>query len=201
MIPADTLTESRGSVGGVRTKTRAVSPGSSWLAALAYARRSVGLRVRVAAKRDELDRALAAGVDPAAGPELAFRAGRLVRERDRRGLAGCLRLVIAQADGSPWLTRASSREIRRGEILADRPSLVSLIERLESPRPVVAEGVAIAERLLTNLHSPLFDWAEPGTIKRLACRAVSAMEPPEQPHLPVACAVSFDGARAAERAG
>lgn len=134
----------------------------------------------MATKRDSLDRVLAAGVDPSAAPELAFRAARLVRERDRRALASCFRLVLGQADGAPWLARSSPRVIQRCQILADRQSLVLLIERLESTRPAVAEGVAIAERLPTNLHSALFAWAEPGTIRRLALNAVAAMDPPSR---------------------
>jgi len=73
------------------------------------------------------------------------------------------------------------REIRRAEILADREALVSLIERLECARPVIAEGVAIAERLISDLHSPLFAPAEPHTIRRLAGHAVAAMDPVPHP--------------------
>ena len=119
--------------------------------------------------------------DPGRAPELAVRAARLVRDRDRRALACCLRLVVVQAEGAPWLTRVNPRAIQRAEILADRQALVSLIERLESARPVVAEGVAIAERLMSDLHSPLFAPAEPGTIRRLARHAVAAMDPLPHP--------------------
>jgi hypothetical protein len=178
VIPADRATEVAGahsvSSPGMRvTRSRLVRVsrcGRLWS--------SVALRLRVATRRDALDRALAAGVDPSTDPELAFRAARLVRERDRRALASCLRLVVGQADGEPWLARSSPREIKRCQIVADRQSVVSLIDRLESARPAVAEGVAIAERLLTDLHSPLFAWAEPGTLRRLALNAVAAMDPP-----------------------
>ncbi len=72
--------------------------------------------------------------------------------------------------------------IRRRELLADRQAVVSLIERLESTLPALPEGVAIAERLLTDLASPLYVWAEPGMIRRLACLAVAAMDPPVEQH-------------------
>jgi hypothetical protein len=62
--------------------------------------------------------------------------------------------------------------------LACREALVALSERLESSLPVGAEGVAIAERLLADLRSPLFAWAEAGTIRRLALVAVAALDPP-----------------------
>ena len=86
--------------------------------------------------------------------------------------------MVVQAEGAPWLTRVNPREIQRAEILANRQALMSLIERLESARPVVAEGVAIAERLMSDLRSPLFAPTEPGTIRRLARHAVAAMDPP-----------------------
>ena len=47
---------------------------------------------------------------------------------------------VVQAEGAPWLTRVNPREIQRAEILANRQALTSLIERLQSARPVVAKG-------------------------------------------------------------
>lgn len=179
LIPAERVTKLVGRLADWRTKRTTAPPRSRalWLTRVVGAYRAIRLRVRVAVKRDELDRALANGVDPGRAPELALRAARLVRHRDRRALACCLRLVVEQADGAPWLTRVNPREIRRAEILADREALVSLIERLESAHPVHPEGAAIAERLIGDLSSPLFVPAEPGTIRRLARQAVAAMEP------------------------
>ena len=182
MIPADTVTKLKG-LAADRGTTQIASPR---FRALAVARavgayRSVRLRVRVAVKRDELDRALAGGVDPGRSPELALRAVRLVRYRDRQSLARCLRLVLGQVEGSPMLVRVSPMEIQYAAIRTDRQALVSLIARLEDPLPVLPEGAAIAERLMSDLHSPLFAPAEPGTIRRLARLAVAAMEPPPGP--------------------
>ena len=101
-------------------------------------------------------------------------------------MARCLRLVVEQVDGAFWVARVNPREIQQPAIRADRQALVSLIDRLENPRPVLAEGVAIAERLMTDLHSPLFAPAEPGTIRRLARHAVAAMEPGPGPSSTVA---------------
>ena len=47
-----------------------------------------------------------------------------------------------------------SQEIQRAPIRADRQALISLIERLESPLPVLPEGVAIAELLMSDRHRP-----------------------------------------------
>ncbi|HEY6397094.1 MAG TPA: hypothetical protein VIX82_06540 [Solirubrobacteraceae bacterium] len=136
------------------------------------------MRLRVAVGRDALDQALASGADPAASAELALRAARLVRERYRRGLARCLRLAIWEAEAGVSALRVSSRPVRRGEVLSAREALLSLSELLERPRPAGSEGVAIAERLLTDLRSPLFVWAEPGTVRRLASVAAAAIDPP-----------------------
>lgn len=145
--------------------------------ALATGLLSLKLRIQVAAGRDALDLALSRGADPAASAELAFRAARLVRQRNRRGLARCIRLAIWEAEAGVSALRVSPRPVLRGEVLSCRDALVALSERLESPRPAGPEGVAIAERLLADLRSPLFAWAEPGTVRRLARVAAAAMDP------------------------
>jgi hypothetical protein len=90
-------------------------------------------------------------------------------------------LVLDQVEGSPMLIRVSPMEIQYAAIRTDRQALVSLIARLEDPLPVLPEGAAMAERLMSDLHSPLFAPAEPGTIRRLARLAVAAIEPPPGP--------------------
>ena len=152
---------------------------SSWRALVAGLL-SLTLRMRVAVGRDALDLALARGADPTASTELAYRAARLVRARNRQGLARCIRLAIWEAEAGVSALRVSPRPVRRGEVLGCREALVALSERLESPRPAGAEGVAIAERLLADLRSPLFAWAEPGTVRRLARVATAAMDPPPE---------------------
>ena len=185
MIPADRATKFEDLVAAWRTTAFPWSC-RSCLSGVMRAYRSTRLRVRVAVRRDELDRALAGGVDPGRSPELAFRAARLVEDRYRRSLARCLRVVLGQVEGSPALVRVSPMDIQRAAIRTDREALVSLIERLEDPLPVLPEGVAIAERLMTDLTSPLFAPAEPGTIRRLARLAVAAMEPRPGPTSSVA---------------
>ncbi len=52
--------------------------------------------------------------------------------------ACCLRLVVEQADGAPWLTRVNPREIQRAEILADRQALaVAAMDPLPGPSSTV----------------------------------------------------------------
>ena len=179
LIPVDRVTKLKGLFAN-RGTTQIAFP---WFRAFAVllvvgAYRSVRLRLRVAVRRDELDRALAGGVHPDQSSELALRAARLVRYCDRQSLARSLRLVLGQVEGAPMLVRVSPIEIQHAAIRTDRGALVSLIERLEDPLPVLPEGAAIAERLMSDRHSPLFVPAEPGTIRRLARLAVAAMEPP-----------------------
>lgn len=140
-------------------------------------RRSLRLRLSVALRRDALDRALAGGADPAASAALAFRAACLLRERHRRCLARCLRLAIWEAEAGASALRVSPRPVRRGEVLSCREALLVLSHRLEAGVPAAPEGVAIVERLLGDLSSPLFVWAEPGTVKRLALIAAAALDP------------------------
>ncbi len=162
----------RGIVGGVQ--------GLLVVGTRALAARVMSLRlwIRVSVGCDALDLALSKGADPADTAELAYRAARLVRARNRRALARCIRVAIWEAEAGVAALRVSPRPVRRGEVLACREALVALSERLESSRPVGAEGVAIAERLLADLRSPLFAWAEPGTTRRLALVAAAALDPP-----------------------
>jgi hypothetical protein len=144
---------------------------------------SLLVRTRVAIQRGELTRALAEGTDPSSRPELALRAAQLTSNRSRRILARALRRTVAEAH-RPAMTRAPVVIIRRSEVLNAQPAITAMIERLESSRPVRPEGMAIAERLLTNAdNSPLYNAAGPGTLRQLVLAATAAMDPePAQSH-------------------
>lgn len=144
---------------------------------------SLLVRTRVGIQRDELTRALAEGADPGSRPELALRAAQLTGKRSRRAFARTLRRTVAEAH-QPALTRASVVIIRRGEVLNAESEIAAMIERLESSEPVRPEGMAIAERLLTNAErSPLYNPAEPGTLRQRVLAATAAMGPgPAQSH-------------------
>jgi hypothetical protein len=144
---------------------------------------SLLLRTRVAIQRGDLTRALAEGADPSGRPELALRAAQLTGSRSRRTLARALRRTLAEAH-QPAMTRARVVIIRRGEVLNAEPAITAMIERLESSEPVQPEGMAIAERLLTNAeHSPLYNPTGPGTLRRRVLAATAAMGPgPAQSH-------------------
>ena len=55
-----------------------------------------------------------------------------------------------------------------------------MIDRLTSPEPVRAQGMAIAERVLTNVdRSPLYNRSELGSLRRVVKLATKAIEPRE----------------------
>jgi hypothetical protein len=107
------------------------------------------LRLRAAVHRTKLTRALAEGVDPDAGDELALRARQLTSERARKAFAHTLRRTIAEAH-LPASTRARVSIIDGGAVRDAEDAIAGLIERLLSPLPVRAQGVALLERILTN---------------------------------------------------
>ena len=56
-----------------------------------------------------------------------------------------------------------------------------MIARLTSGQPVRAQGMAMAERILTNADaSPLYNPAEPGALERQITVATVAMDRPDR---------------------
>lgn len=148
------------------------------------------VRIRVAAHRDALDTTLARGADRASSQELTLRAAQLEHRRHRRALARTLRSFVAEATGPRPPVRATAVIIARPQILAQREDLLALADRLDSPQPAHAAGIAIAERLVTDaMASPLYVSPEPDAITHLARQAVATMDEPAghpsgQPRMP-----------------
>jgi hypothetical protein len=137
--------------------------------------RSIFPRLRVAVGRRALTRELSAGVNPASSPERSVRAAQLTSRRSRRQLARTLRRTIGEAHRPP-MTRSRVVIVRRAAVLDAEDALTVMIDRLGSPEPVRAEGMAIAERILTDADwSPLYSPAEPGALRRLVHVATAAM--------------------------
>ena len=99
------------------------------------------LSLRAALDRRSLDSTLAAGVDPEAEPALSLRAGQLARPATRRALAGTLEELV-DAAGAPHL--GPQPPLRRGAVLAARPTLRSLAELLRSGDPMPTRALALA---------------------------------------------------------
>jgi hypothetical protein len=140
------------------------------------ATRSLGVSIRVFARRDRLTNDLAEGADPGSSPELALRAAQLTSDRRRKQLARTLRRIISEAR-DPYRTGLRVIIIKRAAVLEAQDALNALIARLNAPEPVHAEGIAICERMLTNaLQSPLYNPAEPGALRRVVLVATEALD-------------------------
>lgn len=136
------------------------------------------LRTRVYVHRNGLTHALARGERPATRPELALRAAQLTSSRNRRGLARTLRRALDDAR-QPLTDPFRVSLIHRKAVLEAAPAIRAMIERLEGPAEVDAEGMAIAEEIITNANrSPLYNPSEPGTLRRQIKVATEALEPP-----------------------
>jgi hypothetical protein len=139
--------------------------------------RPFGVHVRTALQRRELTRELAEGIDPSASEPLALRAAQLTSERNRKALADTLRRTIAEAR-RPRRGRSAVVIIRRRAVVDATDAIEATIDRLSSPAPVRANGMAMLERILTNAdNSPLYNSSSPGALAHEINVATAAMEP------------------------
>jgi hypothetical protein len=92
-------------------------------------------------------------------------------------LARALRRTIAEAR-KPSMTRSRVTIVPRSAVLDAEAAISALIELLRSPEPVTAEGMAMVEQLLTDSDSsPLYNPAEPGTLRRRVLAVTGALDP------------------------
>jgi hypothetical protein len=136
---------------------------SRWLPDRRLARRSRGivlggvwLRCRTRWRARELDRRLAAGVDPIESNDLSLRVAKLASARTRARLAAELRAAVVLADAPFDPLRMPSVRLRRPEIHANRELLLELADRLRADGPVGVEGLARAARLVRERSSALY---------------------------------------------
>jgi hypothetical protein len=140
-------------------------------------RRDLRLHVRVAWARESLDRRLAEGADPATEPLLDARAARILAPSSRASLAAGLERVVATADEPPARLSAAV-PVRRSAVRGARDELLRLAGELRHMRDPRAEGVAMAEQLLTDGASPLYTAATPDEVARAAREAADALRAP-----------------------
>jgi hypothetical protein len=75
------------------------------------------------------------------------------------------------------MTRARVVIINRGAVLDAEDAIAAMIERLSSPRPVRAEGMAMLERILNNAdRSPLYNATGSGALRRMIRVATHALD-------------------------
>ena len=135
---------------------------------------SLALRLRVRLHRLELTERLAECADPFSSPELALRARQLSSPREVRGCVNGLERVLREA-AAPSFAFTAQAPLQRREILAARPFLMNLRDRLretENPRPT---GVAQTVLLLMDGCGPLYVPSHPGTLASRAYRAAGAL--------------------------
>ena len=145
----------------------------------------LALRLRVAVKRDALNRELANGAAPARSPELALRASQLVSDHERRKVANGWRRALRDAH-RPATTRSTASIVHRRAVIEAEDAIDGLIARLTDADPIAADGMALVERLMTDgVSSPLYNTAEPGTLRRQVMVATEALDP-ELTELPLA---------------
>lgn len=128
------------------------------------------LRMRLHCHR--LDLRLAEGEDPAGDPELRRRADELTSRRKRLRIAAVLDRVIAEAEG-PAVPFESRSPLARGAICTCAAQVQSIVDRLESARPVAPRGVAQAALLIRDGSSPLYSPATTETALRDRLAAIS----------------------------
>jgi hypothetical protein len=144
------------------------------LPAPAARRPPLALRLRVRLQADALTRRLAAGADPLATPELALRARQLTEPRQLRCAVTRLERVLREA-AVPSRGLTAQAPVQRDAILAARPFLLNLRERLratQQPRPA---GVARTVLLLLDGCGPLYAPSHPGTLASFAYRAADTL--------------------------
>ena len=126
----------------------------------------VWLRCTTRWRARELDRQLAAGVDPMQSDELSLRVGQLGSSRSRRRIACGLRGAVALAERDAYPVMAAAPRIQRAAVRANGELLLEIAERLHSCGPVGVRGLAIASQLIEDRRSPVYrdDAARPLTV-------------------------------------
>ena len=112
-------------------------------------------RVRARIASTTLDGQLAAGVPPESSRLLATRARAIVELSRRQALARDWEhlLRVARGNGKP----GQVRRVRAARIAAAGQVIGELTERLGTPLPVGARGVAMATVLLTDATGPVYN--------------------------------------------
>jgi hypothetical protein len=124
-----------------------------------------------------LDRDLAAGTSPDATTLLALRAQFLVCPVVRRRLARTIAAIIAEAAGPPARPGRMRVPVRRGSVRDAADVLQALVDRLLTPGPLPARGVAQVQRILTDGSGPLYYPCAGVQLRSTVQDALDALEP------------------------
>lgn len=117
----------------------------------------LALRLRVRMARGRLDRLLAAGHAHDSAPELMLRARHLTNPRSQRDIARNLRGIVRYVDRQEARRGMSCVVISPRAVREGRTAICELAEQLERAAPVNPRGIVLAQALLTEGNSPLFN--------------------------------------------
>jgi hypothetical protein len=146
------------------------------------------LRLKVYLTRRQLDRQIAAGYSCDAAAELMLRAKHLTSPRTQRQIARNLRGVIHYVGRTKSHRGISSVVIIPRAVRTGRRAISELAAQLERAAPVNPRGIVLAQSLLTEGVSPLFNPYCERTVAEAIREAQGALE--EHP------ALAFDAASA-----
>jgi hypothetical protein len=134
-------------------------------------------RLRASWKADELDQALADGVDPLESEELTLKATQLVEPQRRIELARTLKLVVEQVTRGGPSPLPGPTILRREPIARNRRLLLALVRRLRDDDVHCLRGLAMADRLIRFGDSPLYMALGPLQLKHRVEDTLAAFEP------------------------
>jgi hypothetical protein len=134
--------------------------------------RELQKRRALQAERRAADAELIGSVLPS--PRLAWRVKELTSAERRLSVSREVTNVVHDADGTR-LPGASP--LNRGAVRSARPQLLALASRLaDLEAPVLPRGVLLADRLVSDSHSPLYDRARSDGARRQTERALAALD-------------------------
>jgi hypothetical protein len=99
----------------------------------------------------------------------------VMQQRRRRLLAQGFEAVLRDVHEPSARWMSARVPVEREQVLDAEPDLERLIGRLRGGRPIGDDGLRMARELLVDRDSPLFEPAEPGTLRRrvrVVCEAV-----------------------------
>jgi hypothetical protein len=127
-------------------------------------------RLKARVRADRLDGVLADGASPETSLGLAVRAQTLAGMRARTDVARGMQRILAAAGG-----RRSPVPVCSDRIRACSGEFAELISRLLGPGPVLAQGVAQAKALVTDVSGPVYHRASQTDLRSSLRAALKAL--------------------------
>jgi len=134
-------------------------------------------RLRAAWRAADLDDALADGADPLESDELALRAMKLVDPANRAELVRTLELVVNHVSARGLSPLPGPTILRRQPIARNRPELLTLAWRLRTDGVHSLRGLAMADRMIRYVDSPLYMALGPLQLRHRIEETLAALEP------------------------